>query len=133
MNIFIQFHYESMHILFRIHWGLKLVFFNSLVYRASPFIKDPLKYLRNTALNKKIFQKSFFYFEEDIRWYHHWFNLGWRCRDQGKIILNFFNWTPHLSLHILVAYFESFLEHYKKLFFIKYFLIYKAWKLQYQY
>jgi len=39
------------------------------------------------------------------------------------------NENPHFSMHILVAYLESFSKHYNKTFFIKYFLSYKGLKL----
>ncbi|EZA62079.1 hypothetical protein X777_06195 [Ooceraea biroi] len=55
-------------------------------------------------------------FEGDIRWYH-WFDLEELLDGHMKVIFNFLNRTYYFSLHILVAYLESFPKHYNKIFF----------------
>jgi len=60
---------------------------------------------------KKCFGQKLYGFEGAIRWYH-WFDLEQSFEGHIKVTLNFLNGTYYLSLHILVAYLQSFPKHY---------------------
>jgi len=60
---------------------------------------------------EKWFRHVLYGFEGAIRWYY-WFDLKELFEGHMKITFNFLNGTYYLSLHILVAYLESFPKHY---------------------
>jgi len=62
-----------------------------------------------------MFQIKVIWFRET---YDAWFNFEKLFESHVKIIINFLNEISYISLHILIAYLESFLKHYNQVLFI---------------